>query len=41
MDDKKVRMSEYYDNHFAASEIEKLTGMKVAEFRPRLSEEQE
>ena len=41
LDDKKVRMSEYYDNHFAASEIEKLTGMKVAEFRPRLSEEQE
>lgn len=41
VDDKKVRMSEYYDNHFAASEIEKLTGMKVAEFRPRLSEEQE
>ena len=41
LDDKKVRMSEYYDNHFAASEIAKLTGLRVAEFRPRLSEDRE
>ena len=41
VDDKKVRMSEYYDNHFAASEIERLTGLRVAEFRPRLSEDRE
>ena len=41
VDDKKVRMSEYYDNHFAASEIAKLTGLRVAEFRPRLSEDRE
>ncbi len=37
VDDKKVRMSTYYDNHFEASEIERLTGMTVAEDRPRLS----
>jgi hypothetical protein len=37
VDDKKVRMSTYYDNHFEASEIESLTGMTVAEDRPRLS----
>ncbi len=41
LDDKKVRMSEYYDNHFAASEIAKLTGLRVAEFRPRLSGDRE
>lgn len=36
-DDKKIRMSHYYDNHFEASEIEELTGLTVAEDRPRLS----
>lgn len=41
LNDKKVRMNEYYDNHFSASEIGRLTGLRVAEFRPRLSEEQE
>ena len=36
-DGKKVRMSTYYDNHFDASEIEKLTGLSVAEDRPPLT----
>ncbi|MBR3187629.1 MAG: hypothetical protein IKF59_06295 [Lachnospiraceae bacterium] len=40
-DGKKVRMSTYYDNHFEASEIEKLTGLHVAEDRPRLSQQTE
>lgn len=33
-DGRKVRMSAYYANHFDASEIEALTGLKVAEDRP-------
>ena len=33
-DDRKVRMDAYYENHFEASEIEALTGLKVAEDRP-------
>lgn len=37
VDGKKVRMSTFYDNHFESSEIEKLTGLHVAEDRPRLS----
>lgn len=36
-DGKKIRMSTYYDNHFEASEIGKLTGLYVAEDRPHLS----
>ena len=32
-DDKKIRMSAFYANHFEASEIEALTGLKVAEDR--------
>ena len=40
-DGKKVRMSSYYDNHFDASEIKKLTGLSVAEDRPHLSEKSE
>lgn len=39
-DDKKVRMSSYYANHFEASEIEALTGLKVAEDRPYLNSEE-
>lgn len=38
-DDRKVRMSAYYANHFEASEIEALTGLKLAEDRPYLKEE--
>jgi len=33
-DDRKIRISAYYANHFEASEIEALTGIKVAEDRP-------
>ena len=33
-DDRKIRMSSYYANHFDASEIEALTGLRVAEDRP-------
>ena len=40
-DDRKVRMSAYYANHFEASEIEALTGLKVGEDRPYLTEEKE
>lgn len=40
-DDRKVRMSAYYANHFEASEIEALTGLKVGEDRPYLTEKQE
>jgi len=38
-DDRKVRMSAYYANHFEASEIEALTGLKVGEDRPYLTED--
>ena len=34
-------MSAYYANHFEASEIEALTGLKVGEDRPYLTEKQE
>lgn len=32
--DKKVRMKNYYDNHFDTSEIARLTGLRVYEDRP-------
>ena len=38
-DGKKVRMESYYANHFDASEIERLTGLRVAEDRPPLTQE--
>ena len=40
-DGKKVRMESYYANHFDASEIERLTGLRVAEDRPPLTQEQQ
>lgn len=41
-DDRKVRMKNYYDNHFDTSEIEALTGLKVFEDRPyKVTEEQQ
>ena len=36
--DKKVRMKSYYDNHFSASQIEELTGLRIAEDRPYVTE---
>ena len=36
-DDRKVRMSSYYANHFEASEINALTGLRIAEDRPYLT----
>lgn len=35
LDDKKVRMENYYANHFEASKIKELTGLQVEEDRPR------
>lgn len=41
-DDRKVRMKNYYDNHFDTSEIEALTGLKIYEDRPyKAAEEQQ
>ena len=41
-DDRKVRMKNYYDNHFDTSEIQALTGLKVYEDRPyKAAEEQQ
>ena len=35
--DRKIRMKAYYANHFDASEIESLTGLRVAEDRPYIT----
>ena len=40
-DDRKMRMSSYYANHFEASEINALTGLQLAEDRPYVTARQE
>lgn len=40
-DGKKVRMKNYYNNHFDAAAIEEITGLRVFEDRPYLTEKEE
>ena len=41
LDDKKVRMSSYYANHFEAPQITSITGLHLAEDRPYVTENSE